>query len=48
MLWILSALACILGILGLVFVAFRHSPSDGDYDLGSVSRHWMDQHRTDA
>ena len=48
MLWILSALTCTLGVVGLVVVALRHSPDDGDYDLGSVSTQWRHQHRTDS
>jgi hypothetical protein len=38
MLWMLAAMTCILGIIGLLMRVWRHSPGDGGYDLGSVSR----------
>jgi hypothetical protein len=48
MLWILAALTCILGLVGLLIVASHYSSGHTDYDLGSVSARWINQHRTDS
>jgi len=47
MLWIGTAVTLVAGIVALMAVILVKRPADVD-DLGSVSDHWVAQHRVDA
>ena len=47
MLWIGAAVTLVAGIVALMVVILAKRPADVD-DLGSVSDHWIAQHRVDS
>ena len=47
MLWIGTAVTLVAGIVALMVVILAKRPPDVD-DLGSVSDHWIAQHRVDS
>ena len=46
MLWIGTAVTLVAGIVALLVVILAKRPADVD-DLGSVSHHWLAEHRVD-
>jgi hypothetical protein len=47
MLWIGTAVALVICIVTLMVVILGNRPIDGDA-LGSVSNHWIAEHRVDS
>jgi hypothetical protein len=47
MVWIGASVTLVAGIVALIVVILAKRPADVD-DLGTVSAHWIAQHRADS